>query len=365
MTPIETANLVKQLARQIGFDLVGITPAAPLHNGEHYRAWIAAGYGGEMRYLRRNLELRLAPQKLLAGARSIVCVGLNYHRPTENSGGATENASDTPPTGQVASYARGHDYHVVLYRMLLDLADRLRDAVETPFDARPFVDRGPILERQLAARAGLGWIGKNTLVLNPALGSFFFLGELVTTLELAPDAPLDDHCGTCTRCLDACPTRAFTRPYEMDASRCISYLTIENRSAIPDDLAPNVGDWVYGCDICQQVCPFNSDAPAATHPDIVVNRAPARIELLKLAHLRAGDHRRLTKGTAARRATQPMWRRNARVALRNALRRETAGATKTADATAATSADEIPAWVVEARRLLAEPVSGQTSAERP
>jgi epoxyqueuosine reductase len=248
---------------------------------------------------------------LLPQARSVICAALNYRRPEPPPGPAR------PPTGRIAAYARGRDYHAVLRGLLAELAGRLRAAVGEPAEFRICVDTAPVLERELAAAAGVGWIGKNTCVIAPRLGSYLFLGELVTTLELAPDAPATDHCGACTRCLEACPTRALFAPYQMDASRCISYLTIEHRGEIPAQLRPQMGDWVYGCDVCQDVCPHNHKAPAAEHPGITAEYLPARIDLRQLVGLSTADYRRLTRPTAARRATRAMWRRNAAIALAN------------------------------------------------
>jgi epoxyqueuosine reductase len=208
--------------------------------------------------------------------------------------------------------------------MLEELLVRMRAEFEEPFEARCFVDTGPLIERELAAAAGIGWIGKNTLVMHERLGSYLFLGEIVTTLELAPDAPVTDHCGTCRRCLDACPTQAFPAPYEMDATRCISYLTIEHRGEIPDDLSPRIGDWVYGCDVCQEVCPHNAKTPLASDSELTADRIPARLTLATLTELTAGSYRRLTEGTAARRATRRMWQRNTAIALHNAAQSDEA-----------------------------------------
>jgi epoxyqueuosine reductase len=225
--------------------------------------------------------------------------------------------------GRVAQYARGRDYHVVLRRMLETLVARLHAQLNEPFEARVFVDTGPLLERELAAAAGLGWIGRNTCLLHPHRGAYLLLGEVVTTRELEPDAPLLDQCARCRRCLDACPTGALTAPYQMNASRCISYLTIEHRGAVADELAEYLGDWVYGCDICQQVCPYNARTPRATHPELAADLIAPALPLASLLTLRSGDHRRLTRDTAARRARREMWQRNAALVLGN-LRRATA-----------------------------------------
>lgn len=366
MTPTERAQRVKAIGRELGFDDVGITPASRLPDGTFYREWLASGRAGGMRYLHRNVRVREDPGLLLSGSRSIICAALQYRRedptpadpPTRSlsppgaplqgepsaavresgtvpeaqgrvHGADTEGpglfrAPQPPAWGKVARYARGTDYHTVIRRMLDRWIERLHAALPEVFEARAFVDTGPLLERQIAARAGLGWIGKNTLLLHPRRGSYFFLAEIVTTLELTPDQPITDHCGRCTRCLDACPTQALTAPYQMDASRCISYLTIENRAEIPEELHPSLGHWVYGCDVCQEVCPYNGKAPLATHPELSAAVTPAYVDLHWLDQLRSGDYRRLTKNSAAGRASRVMWRRNAQIALKNAVRAERA-----------------------------------------
>jgi len=331
MTPHATTALVKRLARGVGLHHVGICRAAPIDRGAYYRQWLDAGHAGEMTYLHRNVPYRENPAGLLPGCRSIICAALPYGRrePPESgsSPGAGTSASQSLKAvprgtsllkGRVAQYARGRDYHVVFRQLLTDLVERVRAELSEPAEFRIFVDTGPLLEREIAAAAGLGWIGRNTLLLHPRLGSYFFLGEVLTTLELEPDDVLTDHCGTCTRCLDACPTRAFPAAYQLDAARCISYLTIEHRSEVPAELHGAMGDWIFGCDVCQEVCPFNRKAPPAEQPDIAADVLPPALDLLKLVHLRSGEYRRLTNGTAARRASRKMWRRNAAIALRNA-----------------------------------------------
>ncbi|HUU97774.1 MAG TPA: tRNA epoxyqueuosine(34) reductase QueG [Phycisphaerae bacterium] len=328
MLPSAKTRRVKTLAAAVGFDRVGITHAGPVQSVAYYRVWLAAGHAGTMGYLRRNVEIRAEPARLLPEARSIICVALNYGRPEPGAPSLARqgvgDGSPHPPTGRVAQYARGRDYHLVMRGMLRELVERLRQDLNGPFEARVCGDTTPLLERELARAAGLGWIGKNTCLLHERLGSYLFLGEVLTTLELEPDSPVPDRCGTCTRCLDACPTKAFPAPYQLDASRCISYFTIEHRGEVAAEFHAGIGDWVFGCDICQQVCPFNAKAPPATHPEIVEDRIPARLNLLDLLNLGSADYRRLTENTAARRATRHMWRRNAGIALRNAQHRPTA-----------------------------------------
>ena len=317
MTPAAKAQLVKTLARDLGFDLVGLTHAAPLARAGYYRDWLAAGYAGTMAYLRRNVQIRTDPTRLLEGARAVICLGVNYRRADGyiRPSDAVALAPDTAqPTGLVAQYARGRDYHVVLRQMLDQLATVLADRLRERFLWRAFVDTGPLLERELAAAAGLGWIGKNTCLLNHAVGSYIFLGELVTTLDLPADQPVADRCGTCTRCLRACPTGCIIGPRKLDASRCISYLTIEHRGLVKLEFHPAIGTRVFGCDVCQQVCPYNARAPVASHPDLVADVMPARLDLLPLLDLRSGPYRRLVAGSAARRAHRTTWQRNAAIA---------------------------------------------------
>lgn len=219
-------------------------------------------------------------------------------------------------------YAWGEDYHVVLREKLDALVARLRDVIAEPFQARVCVDTSAIVERELAASAGIGWIGKNTMVLHPRLGSFFFLGEIITDLELTPDEPMPDRCGTCTRCLDACPTGAFPSPQVMDARRCISYLTIEHRGEIAPHLAARMGDWVFGCDVCQEVCPYNRRAPDTTEPRFHAGPESARPLLKAVLSWDESAYRAFVRGRACRRAKLPMWRRNAIIASRNSAARQ-------------------------------------------
>jgi epoxyqueuosine reductase len=237
-------DMVKAQAYGLGFDLVGIATLGPMETAGAFEAWIEKGYAGGMDYLPRGSAKRRDTRLVFGGASSAVVVGLDY--------GGRE------PSGPVARYARGDDYHDVMAERLNELHRWLEIEVGRPIAGKSYVDTGPILERDLARRAGLGWFGKNTNLVNPRLGSFFFIGSLLVDLDLAPDSPFEaDRCGTCTRCLDACPTSAFVEPRVLDATRCISYLTIESKGEIPDAFHEAVGSNVYGCDICQDVCPYN------------------------------------------------------------------------------------------------------------
>lgn len=235
---------IKSRARELGFDLVGIAQLGPAETAPMFEEWLSRGFAGDMSYLERSVEKRADPRRVFANVSSAIVVGMNY-------GG-------TAPAGPIARYARGDDYHDVMTERLRALHAWLNAELGHEVAGKAYVDTGPILERDLARKAGLGWFGKNTMLLNPEIGSFFFLGALLLDLELTPDAPFEaDRCGTCTRCLDACPTDAFVAPRVLDATRCVSYLTIELKGDIPVELRAGVGENVYGCDICQDVCPWN------------------------------------------------------------------------------------------------------------
>ena len=303
-------QIISRLAAQIGVDRVGVARAGPIRRADYVRDWLRAGRAGEMAWLHRNNRIRLDASKLLEGAKSVIVAALNYHQPPE-----------PPPAegryGRVAMYAWGRDYHRVMKKLLWRFVDALRAEIDEPFAAKVCVDTTPILERELAAAAGIGWIGKNTMVLNRELGSYFYLGEIVTTLDLPADEPAVDRCGTCTKCLEACPTQAFPAPYEMDAARCISCLTIEHRKEIDGALQPLVGDWLFGCDICQQVCPYNAKAPEATSAAISERRAGPWLDLHEVQHWTADQYAERLRGSALKRATLPMLQRNARIVQRN------------------------------------------------
>ncbi|HET8531199.1 MAG TPA: tRNA epoxyqueuosine(34) reductase QueG [Methylomirabilota bacterium] len=288
---------VKALALELGFDLVAVGPAAPPEHGAALRRWVEAGHAGTMGYLSRRLEERLDPARVLPGARAAVCVALNYYQ------GESEDTSWRP----IARYAWGRDYHDVIGPRLERLAAHLTEAAGAR--SRGYVDTGPVLERDLAARAGLGWIGKNTMLLHPTLGSWFFIGVLLTTADLVADAPLADRCGSCRACLDACPTGAFVAPYVLDARRCISYLTIEHRGEIDPALHRGMAGWQFGCDVCQDVCPWNRKAPTTRHPELVPDAAypgAAAVSTMDDAAIREAF-----RGSALLRAKPAGLRRNA------------------------------------------------------
>jgi len=273
-SPEGAAATVRERARALGFDRVGIAPArTPPHAG-WFREWLRRGWHGEMAYMAREdtVRRRLSLEEALPGCRSVVVVALSYA--DGHPGRAPPRAGD-PLAPVVARYARGRDYHGLFEERLAALAETVR-TIAPEAGVKPYVDYGPVLEREHAQRAGLGWIGKNTVLIDPELGSYLLLGELLTTLELAPDdAFTADRCGSCSRCLEACPTDAIRGPRRLDARRCISYLTIELEGAIPESLRPAIGNRVFGCDICQEVCPWNRDAPPAGDPGLEPGRPAA------------------------------------------------------------------------------------------
>jgi epoxyqueuosine reductase len=265
-TSEERTAWICEQARIIGFDLCGVVPVTDMLAGDDaltLAGWLERGFAGEMKYL--HDPRRLDPAGVLEGARSIVVLGLNYNGPEPYSTQILPD--DQTPRGWISRYAWGDDYHMVIGKMLDALTFKMRAEIPEAFTVRSYVDTGPISERTAAQRAGLGWVAKNTLLIHPELGSWIFLAVILTTLELAPTAgpegPIADLCGNCTLCIDACPTQAITEPYVLDARRCISYLTIELRGSVPEELRSGAGQMIFGCDICQDVSPWNRKAPIA------------------------------------------------------------------------------------------------------
>jgi len=305
---------IHQLAAEIGFDLCGVARCEPLPDAAIYHQWVAAGMAGRMGYLTDHRgELRSDPRRLLDGAQSIVCVGKLYNGPEPHS---TDFSSSE--LGWISRYAWGEDYHLVLGRLL----DQLGQRMGTEHQWRRFVDTAPLLERSYARAAGLGWIGKNTCLINEGRGSWFFLGELLTTLQIEADAPAPDRCGTCRRCIDACPTAAivpFGEWWTVDARHCISYQTIEVRGPIPEEARAGIGQHVFGCDICQDVCPWNRRAPDSRDAAF----APATTDLVappleRLAALSESEFRSIFRNTPVSRARYRGFLRNVCVAMGNA-----------------------------------------------
>jgi epoxyqueuosine reductase len=307
LAALTLTRTVKERALELGFDRVAIAAAAPPSHGDAFERWLQAGHAGDMDYLSEGRAARLDPGRLLPGWRSVVAVALNY-----------APAQDDPAWRGVARYARGRDYHRVIRPRLHALKDVLRSAGGPDVRSRASVDTSAVLERSLAASAGLGWVGKNTNLIAPGLGSYFFIGIVLTTAELTPDAALADRCGSCTACLDACPTGAFVAPYTLDARRCISYLTIERRGEIDESLHARIGGWLFGCDICQEVCPWNRHAPAARDAALAAGRPPGEPETLVV--MTEEDFRERFRGSALKRARRAGLARNARIVLANRAR---------------------------------------------
>jgi epoxyqueuosine reductase len=304
LAQLTLTGLVKDRARELGFDRVTVGPATPPAHGAAFDAWLDAGHAGSMSYLARGRADRLDPARLLPGVRSVVAVALSY-----------KPAADDPSWRGVAAYARGRDYHDVLRERLATLATFLNDQAGSDVRARVAVDTSAVLERDLAARAGLGWIGKNTNLLAPELGSLFFIGILLTTAVLSFDDALPDRCGTCTACLDACPTDAFRGPYVLDARRCISYLTIEHRGDVDERLRAGIGEWLFGCDVCQDVCPWN--AKASVKRDSAFAAAAPLESPGELLELTADGFRARFRGSPMTRAKRAGLVRNAALVLGN------------------------------------------------
>jgi epoxyqueuosine reductase len=327
-------------AREIGFELCGVVPADAFPELAQIPTWLERGHAGEMNYLRD--ERRVDPRLALEGARSLIVVALNYNSPQPYSTEQAAVRDDVSPRGWISRYAWGDDYHEVLREKLNALVARMHAQWPEPFDARAYVDTGPVVERVAAKYAGLGWLAKNTCLINEQLGSWLFLGVILTTLELEPslgpgEPPAADLCGNCTLCLDACPTQAFAAPYVLDARRCISYLTIELRGAIPEELRPATGNAVIGCDICQDVCPWNRKSPvtrlAAFQPRTIELPGQVKSENAKekmengttlyapqlelLASLSQEEFSRIFRGSAVKRAKWRGFVRNACIALGN------------------------------------------------
>jgi len=309
-----TASHVKAEAASLGFDLCGIAPAKSFPELEFLPEWLERGYAGEMHYMRRTAERRSDVRAVMPSARSVISLGVVYNTDRPYS---TENAD--PSRAAIARYAWGDDYHVVIEQRLAKLVERLRALTDDSFEARAYVDTGPVQERVYAQYAGLGWIGKNTCLINPELGSWMFLSEIICNLPLEPDAPTLDQCGTCTLCLDACPTGALVDSHVLDSTRCLSYLTIELKGSIPQAPRDSLGEHAYGCDICQEVCPWNlSPATAVTDDGEWQPRGGLDSpRLLDLWNRSDDDLRALLKGSPMKRAGVKRLRRNIAVAIGN------------------------------------------------
>jgi epoxyqueuosine reductase len=335
------ASAVKAAAREAGFDLAGVAGIGGFPELDHYPEWIANGHAGEMKYLERRDEQgrlnRSSLQHVAPWARSVIVCAVNY-----NTAQPYSTECSDPERGWISRYAWSReDYHDAVLEKLRRVEAKLRswvtntvaaaefengawngsqDASHTEFRSLCYVDTGPLVERVYAKYAGVGWIGKNTCIINQGLGSWLFLGVIVTSIELQPDLPAPDRCGTCTRCLDACPTNAFVGPHELDATRCISYLTIEKRGSIPEDLREGMGRHIFGCDICQDVCPWNRKAPATAAPEFQARKGLVNPALDWLAEMQLEEFRTTFQGSPIKRAKVRGLRRNALIAIGNSGR---------------------------------------------
>jgi len=311
MDPAALARSIKHWGAELGFQAVGIADADLSAAEPRLLEWLAKGWHGEMEYMARHGALRARPGELRPGTLRVISCRMNYAMDV------AEGLPEEPSQAYVARYARGRDYHKVLRDRLQKLCDRIaREA--GAFGYRAFTDSAPVMEVELAARAGLGWRGKHTLLLSRDAGSWFFLGEIYCDLALPADQAESDHCGTCQRCIDVCPTQAIRGPYQLDARRCISYLTIEHKSAIPEELRPLIGNRVYGCDDCQIVCPWNGFAQPAAEKDFAPRHGLERATLVELFAWTEAEFDERMQGSAIRRIGYERWLRNLAVGLGNA-----------------------------------------------
>jgi epoxyqueuosine reductase len=321
--PLDAAKVWAELqsaARELGFSQIGVTGVNLAEAEPGLEAWLAAGFHGSMNYMASHGLKRARPAELVPGTVSVITVRMDY-LPGNVANLSAESAwhhLEQAQHGVVSVYARGRDYHKVLRSRLQKLQERMA-ALLGPFGHRVFTDSAPVMEAELAVRSGLGWRGKNTLVLQREAGSFFFLGELFVDMALPFTEPVSDHCGTCSACIDVCPTQAIVAPYQLDARRCISYLTIEHEGPIPIEFRAAIGNRIYGCDDCQWVCPWNKFAKRSPLPDFDARQALSEPELVDLLAWDEATFLRLTEGSAIRRIGHARWLRNVALAAGNAL----------------------------------------------
>ena len=297
--PAALKSALKEEAEQLGFSLCGVAPIDAEVGREYFLRWIAEGRHGDMAWMARNPERRADPASLLPEARSIICVGINYYQPEPGR------------RGRIAKYALGKDYHILLMNKLKDLCRWL--CLQGGIN-KPYIDTGPVLEKPIAAMAGLGWQAKNTMLIHPKFGNWLFLGEVFTTLEFPPDPPVPDHCGNCTACIDVCPTRAITAPYQLDARRCIAYLTIEHQGSIPLEFRQAIGDHLFGCDDCLDVCPWNRWAQTTRESEFDARIYP---DLRQMLEWTDEDFKQYFRKTPIYRLHRNRWLRNVSVVLGN------------------------------------------------
>jgi epoxyqueuosine reductase len=303
---------IKQKAHDLGFDLVGIAPAEPVPELSFYKEWIEAGYAGKMEYLKRNIDRRTNVNEIVPSAKSVIVCALLYH--TENPLSTERN---DPTKGWISRYSWGDDYHEVLRKKLFELLDFIKAESSEEVIGRVYVDTGPVVDRVYAKYAGIGWFGKNTCILNQEKGSWFFIGEIITNLELEYDRPVPDRCGTCNLCIEACPTDAILEPYVLDARLCISYLTIELRDEIPLELRDKMGTHIFGCDICQDVCPWNQKVPVTSEEAFQPREGLVNPNLEEMAKLSLEEFREKFRKSPIKRTKHKGFLRNVAVAMGN------------------------------------------------
>lgn len=325
---IQDISWLKREAIDLGFGDIRVSDTDLSVAGPRLKEWLDAGRHGDMNYMRERAHLRLNPQELQPGTVRVLTVRMDYLPDTSEMRQAVDWRNkeiarwDEPSQAVVAMYARGRDYHKVLRQRLQSLADVIEKKIG-PFGYRVFVDSGPVMEVEMANKSGLGWRGKHTLLLNREAGSMFFLGEILVDVPFPVDEPITSHCGECSACINICPTQAITAPYQLDARRCISYLTIEHQGSIPEELRPLMGNRVYGCDDCQLVCPWNKFAQLSSVPDFLPRHGLEHADLLNLWSWSEEDFLSKHEGSPIRRIGYEAWRRNLAVGMGNALRSET------------------------------------------
>jgi epoxyqueuosine reductase len=309
MTPAD----IKQKARSLGFDLAGVAPLGPFPEAVFYPKWLENGYAGDMQYLERQKAAKMEPRSVLPGARSVIVCAMNYN-------GAQPHTRYDRLRAWISRYAWGEDYHDTVKEKLLELAAWIER--NSPLRTRAYVDTGPLLERVFAKYAGVGWFGKNTCIINQKIGSWLFLGCIVTDLEMPYDTPVPDRCGTCTRCIDSCPTGAILEPYVLDSRKCIAYTTIELRGEIPEKDRAGIGHHLFGCDICQDVCPWNRRAPHSSNPAFEPKEGLFWPAIDRLLDMDEAEWQRMIRGTAMKRAKIKGLVRNLMVVAGNSGSRE-------------------------------------------
>ncbi len=317
MSEVSLSKSIKDKALEIGFDLVGISPVGSFPENQFYKEWLSRGFAGEMKYMEKEPEKRENVRDIMPEAKSVISCGLNYN--TDYPYSIRENNGRK---GWISRYAWGDDYHDIVKGRLLLLLEFIKRAGPKETKARIYVDTGPVLDRVYGKYSGIGWFGKNTCIINQKIGSWIFIGEIVTDLELEYDSPVPDRCGTCTRCIDACPTGAILEPYILDSRLCISYLTIELREKIPVKLRDKLGNNIFGCDICQDVCPWNRKAKMTDEPLFQPRDGLYNPELSSLMKLSDEDFRRVFKGNPVKRAKRRGFLRNVLVAMGNSGSKE-------------------------------------------